>query len=59
MVYRTNRRTSRKFWSTAAKKYVDDKTDYLIEEEDKDPKQAYAIAVSMARSRGYKIPKRK
>jgi hypothetical protein len=59
MTFRTNRRTKRKFWSPAARKYVDYKTNYLIEEEGKDPKQAYAIAVSMARKKGLKIPKKK
>ena len=58
MPYRTNRRTKRKFWSPAARRYVDYKTNYLIEEEGKDPRQAYAIAVSMGRKKGYKIPKR-
>ncbi len=62
MSYRTNRRTHKRFrtgWSSAAKKFVDDKTNYLIEEEDKDPRQAYAISISMARKKGYKIPKRR
>ncbi|HYT43725.1 MAG TPA: DUF6496 domain-containing protein [Methylomirabilota bacterium] len=59
MTFRTNRRTKRKFWSSAARKWVDAKTDFLIDEEDKSPKQAYAIAISLARKKGYKIPKRK
>ena len=59
MTFRTNRRTKRKFWSSAARKWVDAKTDFLIDEESKSPKQAYAIAVSMARKKGYKIPVRK
>ena len=59
MTFRTNRRTKRKFWSSAARKWVDNKTEYLIEEEDKSPSQAYAIAISMARKKGYKISKRK
>jgi hypothetical protein len=59
MPYRTNRRTKRKFWSPAAKRFVDDKTNYLIEEEGKSPSQAYAIAISYARREGYKVPKRK
>ncbi len=59
MTFRTNRRTKRKFWSSAARKYVDNKTEYLIEEEDISPSQAYAIAISMARKKGYKISKRK
>jgi hypothetical protein len=58
MTFRTNRRTKRKFWSSAARKYVDAKTNYLIEEEDKSPAQAYAIAVSIARRKGYKIPQK-
>ena len=59
MTFRTNRRSRRTFWSPAARKWVDHKTTYLIEEEDKSPAQAYAIAVSMARKKGYKIPKKK
>ncbi len=62
MSFRTNRRTKRRFrtgWSSAAKRFVDDKTNYLIEEEGKSPGQAYAIAISYARREGYKIPKRK
>ncbi len=59
MTFKTNRRSGRKFWSPAARKWVDNKTNYLIEEEDKSPAQAYAIAVSMGRKKGYKIPKRR
>ena len=62
MSYRTNRRTHKRFrtgWSTAAKRFVDNKTNYLIEEEDMSPSQSYAVAISMARKKGYKIPKRK
>lgn len=59
MTFKTNRKTKRKFWSKAAKRYVDNKTDYLIEEEGKSPGEAYAIAISYARRKGYKIPKRK
>lgn len=59
MSYRTNRKTKRKFWSPAARKFVDDKTNYLIENEDMSPRQAYAVAISYARKEGYRIPKRK
>ncbi len=59
MTFRKNRKTHRTFWSPAARKWVDNKTEYLIEEEDKSPSQAYAIAISMARKKGYKISKRK
>lgn len=50
---------SRKGWSEAAKEYVDDKTDYLIEEEGMSPKQAYAVAIDYARREGYKVPIRR
>lgn len=63
MSFRTNRQGKkyhmRSAWSPAAKRFVDNKTTYLIEEEDKSPAQAYAIAISYARKEGYKIPKRK
>ena len=66
MSYRTNRKTGGKFrvsprskWSEAAKDFVDEKTNFLIYEEGYPADQAYAIAVSMARKRGFKIPERK
>jgi hypothetical protein len=64
MSFRTNRRghkyplRSRRGWSTAAKRFVDNKTNYLIEEEDMSPRQAYAVAISYARKEGYRIPKK-
>ncbi len=62
--YRKNRRTGGTFrvrtgWTQAAKDFVDEKTTFLIEQEGESPQQAYAHAISVARSRGYKIPERK
>jgi hypothetical protein len=66
MSMRTNRRTKGKFrvspradWSKAAREWVDDKTNYLIYNEGMPAEQAYAVAISLAREKGYKIPERK
>ncbi len=44
--------------SPAARKYINKKIEILVHEEGYPQKQAVAVAYSMARKRGYKVPKR-